>query len=62
MFDANGDGELTEKEVIEFIEKQYGKKMEPEMLKKFKKEFAEADTSGNGTVDFKEMEAAMNAS
>ena len=62
MFDADGDGKITKDEFTETLQKlAEDQGFEPTAgdMKRAEDEFDKTDTSGDGTVDTKELEAVL---
>ena len=62
MFDADGDGKITKKEFEETLEKlakEQGFEPTEGDMKRAEAEFDKTDTSGDGIVDMKELEAVL---
>ena len=62
MFDSNWDGKITKDELTEtFMKLTSGQGFEPTSrdLKRANDEFDKTDTSGDGIVDLKELEAVL---
>ena len=62
MFDSDGDGKITKKEFEETLEKlaeEQGFTPTERDLERAEAEFDKTDTSGDGIVDMKELEAVL---